>query len=263
MPVGTVTRMPSSNAARRPVLPAGITACLFDLDGVLTHTAAVHAAAWKEAFDGFLRERSERTGHVFRPFEYPADYLTYVDGKLRLDGVRSFLASRGIVLPEGSDDDGPEAATVHGIGRRKNEMLVEVLRSQGVDVYEGSVQFLEAVRAAGLPCAVVSASKNCKLVLQAANLESYFEVRVDGVVAAARNLPGKPAPNMFLAAAEELGMQPSQCTVIEDAVSGVAAGHAGRFGFVVGVDRTGNADALRAAGANIVVADLAELLESS
>ena len=235
---------------------------MFDLDGVLTHTAQAHAAAWKEAFDGLLRERSDRTGEAFRPFELPDDYLTYVDGKLRLDGVRSFLASRDIVLPEGSDDDAPGTATVHGVGRQKNELLLGVLREGGVDVYDGSVHFVEAVRDAGLRRAVVSASKNCQAVLQAAGIESLFETRVDGVVAAEKNLRGKPAPDMFLAAAAELGMKPGQCAVFEDAVAGVAAGHAGRFGFVVGVDRTDNADALRAAGADVVVGDLAELLEA-
>lgn len=260
--VGTVTPVQSSNVDRRPVLPAGITACLFDLDGVLTQTAKVHAAAWKATFDEFLRTRSQRTGEAFRPFELPVDYVTYVDGKLRLDGVRSFLWSRGIELPEGSDDDGPEIASVHGIGRRKNEMLLDVLHDQGVDVYEGSVQFVEIVRRTGLRCAVVSASKNCQAVLRAAGIESLFDVRIDGTVAAERQLPGKPAPDMFLAAAADLGVRPDQCAVFEDAVAGVAAGHAGRFACVVGVDRIGHADALRAAGADVVVADLAELLET-
>jgi beta-phosphoglucomutase family hydrolase len=254
--------MQSPNVARRPVLPAGIAACLFDLDGVLTHTARAHAAAWKDAFDQFLRERSDRTGEPFRPFELPSDYLTYVDGKLRLDGVRSFLASRGIVLPEGSDDDAAGTATVHGVGRQKNELLLHVLSEVGVDVYPGSIEFLRAVQRAGLRRAVVSASKNCQVVLQAAGIEPLFEVRVDGVVAAARGLRGKPEPDMFLAAAAELGMTPEQCVVFEDAVAGVAAGRAGGFGFVVGVDRGQNADALRAAGADVVVEDLAELLES-
>lgn len=242
----------------RPRLPPGVEACLFDLDGVLTQTAKVHAAAWKEVFDAFLRERV-RPGEEARPFE-PADYERYVDGRLRLDGVRAFLASRGIELPEGSPDDPPEADTVHGLGRRKNERLLELLRRDGVEVYEGSVRFLRAARDAGLRRAVVSASKNCREVLAAAGIEELFEVRVDGLLAEERGLRGKPAPDTFLAAAELLGLEPARAAVFEDAEAGVAAGRAGGFGWVVGVDRTGHADALRAHGADVVVADLAELL---
>jgi beta-phosphoglucomutase family hydrolase len=242
-------------------LPDRISACLFDLDGVLTQTAKIHAAAWKEMFDAFLLDRSQRTGEPFRPFELPADYLEHVDGKLRTDGVRAFLASRGIVLPEGSDDDPPTAETVHGLGTRKNALVLELIRSRGVEVYEGSVRFVEAARAAGLRRAVVSASKNCREVLASAGIEDLFEVRIDGIVAEQDRLRGKPAPDTFLAAAEALGVEPARCAVFEDAVAGVEAGRAGSFGWVVGVDRTGNAAALASHGADTVVADLAELLE--
>jgi beta-phosphoglucomutase family hydrolase len=242
-------------------LPDGIQACLFDLDGVLTQTAKVHAAAWKQMFDAFLAEQSSRTGEPFRPFELPADYATYVDGKLRQDGVRAFLASRGMVLPEGSPDDPPTATTVHGLGTRKNDLVLELIRTRGVEVYPGSVRFVEAVRAVGLRRAVVSASKNCREVLAAVGIEHLFEARVDGVVAEQSGLRGKPAPDMFLAAAATLGVDPAHCAVFEDAVAGVEAGRAGAFGWVVGVDRVGQADALRRHGADAVVGDLAELLE--
>jgi beta-phosphoglucomutase family hydrolase len=242
-------------------LPAGITACLFDLDGVLTQTAKVHAAAWKAMFDAYLRERAALLGEPFRPFEIDPDYALYVDGKLRQDGVRSFLASRGITLPEGAPDDLPDALTVHGLGTRKNELVLEIIRQSGVEVYPGSVRFVEAVRAAGLRRAVVSASKNCREVLAAAGIEAYFEVIVDGNVAATAGLRGKPQPDMFLRAAALLSVAPAQAAVFEDAVAGVAAGRAGAFGWVVGVDRLNQADDLRNNGADIVVQDLSELLE--
>ena len=247
-------------AALVPNLPSGISACLFDLDGVLTQTAKVHAAAWKEMFDAFLLDRSRQTGEPFRPFELPADYAEHVDGKLRQDGVRMFLASRGISLPEGSADDSPQTETVHGLGNRKNELVLELIRKRGVGVYEGSVRFVEAVRELGLPRAVVSASKNCREVLAAAGIDELFEVRVDGVAAEQRGLRGKPAPDTFLAAAEELGVAPANGAVFEDAVAGVAAARAGSFGWVVGVDRIGHGAALRSHGADLVVTDLAELL---
>lgn len=253
--------MTIKNAQYVPVLPNGILACLFDLDGVLTQTAKIHAVAWKTMFDGFLLERSRRTGEPFVPFEIATDYAMYVDGKLRPDGVRSFLASRGIVVPEGAVADPPTVDTVHGLGTRKNDLVHTIIQRDGVDVYEGSVRFLEAVRAAGLHTAVVSASRNCRDVLVAAGIEPYFEVRIDGVVAGERGLPGKPAPDTFLAAAAALGVAPAGCAVFEDAVAGVAAGKAGNFGWVVGVDRVGHAHALRDSGANIVVTDLSELLE--
>ncbi|MDQ4044091.1 MAG: beta-phosphoglucomutase family hydrolase, partial [Chloroflexota bacterium] len=203
-----------------PAVPERISACLFDLDGVLTHTAEVHSTAWKEMFDAFLRERAEEYGEPFRPFEIATDYARYVDGRLRLDGVRSFLASRGIELPEGTPDDPPETDSVHGLGARKNALVLEVIDEQGVDVFPGSVRFVEAAREAGLHCAVVSASKNCQVVLEAAGIAHLFEVRVDGIYAAEHELPGKPAPDTFLAAAAELGMEPVHCAVFEDAVSG-------------------------------------------
>lgn len=245
------------------MVPAGIEACLFDLDGVLTDTAAVHAAAWKEMFDAFLLERSRRSGEPFRPFELPGDYVAHVDGKLRHDGVRGFLASRGITLPEGSTDDPAHLDTVHGLGTRKNELVLEIIRSRGVTVFGGSVRYVEAVRAADIPRAIVSASRNCREVLRAAGIEELFEVRVDGITAAARGLAGKPAPDMFVEAAGELGVPVERAAVFEDAEAGVAAGRAGGFGWVVGVDRTGHAAALLEHGADIVVEDLSKLLEVS
>ena len=184
-----------------PLVPDRVSTCLFDLDGVITQTAKVHAAAWKQMFDAFLRSRSSEAGEDTRPFELPRDYVDYVDGKLRADGVRSFLASRGITLPEGSGDDPPTADTVNGLGTRKNDLVLELIRTKGVEIYEGSVRFVEAARDAGLHRAVVSASKNCREVLVAAGIEDLFEVRIDGIVAEQRRLRGKPAPDTFLAAA--------------------------------------------------------------
>ncbi len=254
---------PNGTGYRSPVLglPDQIEACLFDLDGVLTETAVIHKAAWKRTFDTFLRERADRTGEEFVPFDTGKDYLAYVDGMARADGVRSFLASRGIELPEGSPDDPATAATINGLGNRKNTEFVATLREQGVSPYEGSVAYLAAVADAGLRRAVVSASKNCAEVVEAAGLASLLEVRVDGVVARDEGLPGKPAPDTFLAAAAKLGVRPERAAVFEDAIAGVQAGRAGRFGFVVGVDRVGQADALRDNGADVVVTDLAELME--
>jgi beta-phosphoglucomutase family hydrolase len=236
-------------------LPGTITACLFDLDGVLTRTAQTHARAWKEMFDDVLRR------HEQPPFELPRDYDEHVDGKPRLDGVRSFLRSRDIELPEGSPGDPVSAETVHGLGTRKNELVLELVREEGVEVYEGSVRYVEAARDAGLRRAVVSSSANCREVLRAGRIEHLFEVVVDGLVAQRDGLRGKPAPDMFLFAARRLGVAPPNAAVFEDALAGVAAGRAGGFGYVVGVDRTGQADALRRHGADIVVRDLAELLE--
>ncbi|RKN23923.1 HAD family hydrolase [Micromonospora musae] len=242
-------------------LPADVTACLFDLDGVLTQTARVHNAAWTETFDEFLRQRAAATGEPYRPFDPGPDYNRYVDGRPRADGVRTFLASRGIVLPEGSPDDPPEAATVNGIGNRKNVLLLKELRTHGVDVYPGSVTYLKAAAAAGLRRAVVTASANGREVVAAAGLEPLIEERVDGLVARAQGLRGKPEPDTFLAGARMLGVDPSRAAVFEDALAGVAAGRAGGFGYVVGVDRVGQADELRAHGADVVVRDLSELLD--
>ena len=243
-------------------LPAGITACLFDLDGVLTQTAKIHADAWKRMFDDFLRDWHDRHGQPFEAFDRPTDYDEYVDGKPRNDGVASFLESRGIELPWGSSSDPPEAETVHGLGNRKNDLVLELIRHQGVEPYEGSVRFVEAARDRGLRRAVVSSSTNCRDVLVAAGIDHLFEVRIDGVVAEREQLQGKPAPDTFLAGARALEAEPAKAAVFEDAQAGVQAGRAGRFGWVVGVDRTGQAEALRRRGADVVVQDLGELLES-
>ncbi|GHF86345.1 HAD family hydrolase [Streptomyces thermodiastaticus] len=238
-------------------LPRKILACLFDLDGVVTRTAAVHAAAWKETFDAFLRERE---GPRYRPFDQVADYDRYVDGRPRADGVRTFLASRGIRLPEGSPGDPPDAATVNGVGNRKNELVLRKIRTGGVEAYEGTLRYLDAVRAEGLRTAIVSSSANTVEVLRSIGAEHLFDVRVDGVVARERNLPGKPHPDTFLAAAHDLGVDADRAAVFEDALAGMEAGRSGRFGYVVGVDRAGQRDALYRHGADIVVDDLAQLL---
>jgi beta-phosphoglucomutase family hydrolase len=242
-------------------LPDGIRTGLFDLDGVLTRTAVVHAAAWKELFDEFLRRRAAETGEPFVPFDAHADYDRYVDGKKRADGVRSFLAARGIHLPEGDPDDPPAAATVHGLGTRKNELVLAKLAG-GVEVYAGSVRYVEALRDAGLARALVSSSANAKAVLATTGLADLFDVVVDGVVAEQEGLAGKPAPAMFLAAAQRLNVAPAAAAVFEDALAGVEAGRAGGFGHVVGVDRTGQREELLRHGADIVVADLEDLLDT-
>ena len=242
-------------------LPDKIEACLFDLDGVLTRTAKVHAAAWKQMFDEYLHARAERTGEDFVPFDIGHDYNEYVDGKPRYDGVRSFLAARGIELPDGSPDDPPRAETVDGLGNRKNELVLELIARDGVEAYEGSIRYVRAARDAGLRRAVVSSSANCRDVLAAAEMLDLFEEIVDGNVAHERGLKGKPAPDTFLEGARALGVGADRAAVFEDAVAGVEAGRAGGFGFVVGVDRVGHADALREHGAGVVVQDLAELLD--
>ncbi|MFD5663627.1 beta-phosphoglucomutase family hydrolase [Streptomyces anthocyanicus] len=236
-------------------LPDDIQACLFDLDGVVTRTAVVHAAAWKATFDTFLRERD---GADFRPFT-DSDYDQYVDGRPRADGVRSFLASRGVELPEGTPDDPPDARTVNGVGNRKNELLLEKIRTDGVEPYEGTLRYIDAVRAAGLATAIVSSSANTRDVLRSIDAERLFDVRIDGVVARERKLPGKPHPDTFLAAARDLGVEAPRAAVFEDALAGMDAGRSGHFGYVVGVDRVGQTDALYAHGADRVVKDLAEL----
>jgi beta-phosphoglucomutase family hydrolase len=238
-------------------LPDGTRACLFDLDGVLTDTASVHAAAWKQMFDDYLQARD---GDGYRPFDVKADYGPYVDGKPRLEGTRSFLESRGIHLPEGSPDDPPDAQTLWGLSTRKNQLVQEKIRTVGVDVYPGSVRYLHACKDAGLVTACVSSSANAAQVLDVAGLTDLIDHRVDGVVAKERHLPGKPAPDTFLAAAADLGVAKEEAVVFEDALAGVESGRAGGFGFVVGVDRVGHADALREHGADVVVADLEELL---
>ena len=243
-------------------LPDETRACLFDLDGVLTDTASVHKKAWKIMFDAYLRERTERTREEFVPFDAGADYLKFVDGKRREDGVRSFLSSRGINLPEGNPDAPPGAETVHGLGNRKNELFLKTLREDGVEVFEGSRRYLEAVAAAGLGTAVVSSSANTRDVLEVTGLDRFVQQRVDGVTMREEHIPGKPAPDSFLRAAQLLEVAPREAAVFEDAIAGVAAGRAGSFGLVVGVDRVGQSDALRRNGADIVVTDLAELLDA-
>jgi beta-phosphoglucomutase family hydrolase len=232
-------------------LPAGITACLFDLDGVVTQTAKLHAAAWKQMFDDFLRERAERAGEPFEPFG-PSDYDKYVDGRPRLDGVRTFLAARGIE----QDDE-----LVRRLGDRKNDLVLQLIRERGVEVYDGSIDFVKEAQREGLRRAVVSSSANTREVLESVGIEDLFEAVVDGIVAQRDGLPGKPAPDTFVAGARALGAEPSQAVVFEDALAGVEAGRAGDFGYVVGVDRTGQREALAAHGADIVVDDLSELIE--
>jgi beta-phosphoglucomutase family hydrolase len=227
-------------------LPDGVTACLFDLDGVLTKTAVVHAKAWKEMFDDYLREQGDP-----RPFDAHDDYDEYVDGKPRDAGVRDFLASRGIHV-----DD----ADVKRLGDKKNDLVLALIKRDGVEAYEGSVEYLKAARDAGLRRAVVSSSHNCRDVLVAAGIEEFLEERVDGLVADECGLKGKPAPDTFLEGAKRLGVEPSQAAVFEDALAGVEAGRAGRFGHVIGVNRVGQRDALQQHGADVVVDDLAELL---
>lgn len=241
-------------------LPEQVHACLFDLDGVLTDTASVHTTAWKAMFDTYLAERAERTGEKFVPFDPVADYLQFVDGKKREDGVRSFLSSRGIPLPDGNPDDSAATETVHGLGNRKNDMFNTALHDHGIEVFDGSRRYLEAVTAAGLGVAVVSSSANTSSVLAASGLDRYVRYRVDGVTLREENLAGKPAPDSFLRAAQLLNVAPDAAAVFEDALAGVAAGRAGHFGFVVGVDRLGQAEELRRNGADIVVTDLSELL---
>jgi alpha,alpha-trehalase len=234
-------------------------AVLFDLDGVLTDTARLHAASWKKMFDGFLRKRAEATGELFRPFEMD-DYREYEDGMPRYDGVRDFLKSRAIELPEGSPEDPPDRETVCGLGNRKNEMVTEVMKSVGVEAYPGSVALVKYVSKHGLRTAVVSASENCAAVLEQAKITELFEVRVDGIVLKERHLRGKPEPDSYLEAARQLGVEPGRAVVVEDAISGVQAGHAGAFGLVVGVSRKRDENALAENGADVVVHDLAELI---
>ncbi|MGX9789145.1 beta-phosphoglucomutase family hydrolase [Mycobacterium sp. MMS18-G62] len=257
------SRSSTESEARRLGLPDQIRAGLFDLDGVLTDTASVHKRAWQLMFDAYLRERADRTGEPFVAFDPASDYETFVDGKKREDGVRSFLSSRGIDLPDGAPDDDPGHETVHGLGNRKNEMFQHTLHNDGVKVFEGSRRYLEAVSASGLGVAVVSSSANTREVLEVTGLDRFVQQRVDGVTMRDENIPGKPAPDSFLRAAQLLDVPPDQAVVFEDALAGVEAGRAGHFGFVVGVDRVGQSEALRRNGADVVVTDLTELLTTS
>jgi beta-phosphoglucomutase family hydrolase len=245
-------------------LPDHVTACLFDLDGVLTDTASVHNKAWKETFDAFLRQRAQRTGAKFLPFDSDKDYDEYVDGKPRADGVRAFLKSRGIVLPDGEPDDPPDAQTINGLGNRKNIALLRHIKDDGVKVFEGSRQYLQAARDAGLRRIVVSSSANTAQVLDITGLGALVEGRIDGVTIETQHLLGKPAPDTFLAGARCADVEPAHAAVFEDALAGVEAGRAGQFGCVIGVNRLDEAhgDQLRKHGADIVVTDLAELLDS-
>ena len=244
-------------------LPDQVRACLFDLDGVLTKTATVHAAAWKQMFDDYLRQRAQRTGEPFVAFDSDSDYGEYVDGKPRYDGVRSFLASRGIELPEGEEDDPPTAETVHGLGNRKNELVLKMIREDGVEAYPGSVRYLEAVRDAGLKRAVVSSSTNCRDVLVAAGIEQLLRGADRRRGRGARAPEGKAGPRHVPRGGAGARGGAEEAAVFEDALAGVEAGRAGKFACVVGVDRVGHADALREHGATIVVEDLAELLDKS
>lgn len=236
-------------------LPETVQGFLFDMDGVLTRTASVHEAAWKQAFDEFLAGR----GGAGRTFDHD-DYERYVDGRTRADGTRAFLQSRGIALPEGAPGDPPDRATVQGLSNRKNRLLLAELAEGAVEVFDDAVSYVQAVAAAGYPRAVVSASANTAQVLESAGLAHLFDGRIDGVVAAERKLAGKPAPDMFVAGAELLGLTAAQAAVFEDALAGVEAGRAGRFACVIGVDRVGQSDALKAHGADLVVTDLTSLL---
>jgi beta-phosphoglucomutase family hydrolase len=236
-------------------------AVLFDLDGVITNTATLHATCWKQMFDEYLRRRAEQSGEAFRPFDLAADYRLYVDGKPRFDGVRDFLRSRGIQLPEGSPDDPAELETVCGLGNRKNELIADLIERIGVEPYDGTVRFIRQLRRDGFKIAVVTSSQNCAHVLKAAKLDGFFELRVDGNTIEAEGLAGKPAPDTFLMAARLLGTEPGRTVVIEDAISGVEAGSNGNFGLVIGVARKGNAEELQRHGAHLVVDDLSELVD--
>lgn len=236
-------------------------AVLFDLDGVITDTASIHAACWKRMFDEYLQVRGRRTGEIFRPFDPVADYRLHVDGKPRFDGVRDFLTSRGISLAEGSPHDPPDAETVGGLGNWKNRLVTRAIEVEGVDAYEGSVRFIHALRGLGCKVAIVSSSENCETVLKAAKVDGLFDVRIDGATVEEQHLAGKPAPDTFLMAARVLGVEPARAAVVEDALSGIEAGLAGKFGLVIGVARRGNAEELRRHGAHLVVNDLGELVD--
>jgi beta-phosphoglucomutase family hydrolase len=247
--------------SRRVIARDRYDAVLLDLDGVITDTANLHAACWKQMFDEYLRKRAAQRGEAFHPFDPASDYRLYVDGKPRFDGVRDFLASRGIQLPEGSRNDPPQAETVGGLGNRKNDLVNEVIEKKGVEPYPGSVALIHQLREEGFRIAVVTSSQNCTAVLKAAKLDAFFEVRVDGNTIHAQNLAGKPAPDTYLMAARLLGVEPARSVVIEDAISGVQAGINGNFGLVIGVARKSNAKELQSQGAHVVVKDLGELVD--
>ena len=252
--------MPQS-ASKRVIDRDHYDAVLFDLDGVITNTASLHATCWKQMFDEYLRKRAEQNGEAFRPFDVATDYRLYVDGKPRFDGVRDFLNSRGIQLPEGTPEDFTEVETVCGLGNRKNDLVNHVLSDVGVEPYEGTVQFIHQLRHHGFKIAVVTSSEHCRALLKAAELDALFDARVDGDTIHVQHLAGKPAPDTYLLAAKLLGVEPARSIVIEDAISGVQAGANGNFGLVIGVARKGNAEELQQHGAHLVVNDLGELVD--
>jgi beta-phosphoglucomutase family hydrolase len=239
------------------VTPDRFDAVLFDLDGVITATARIHASAWKQAFDKILKKRAG--GESFRPFDKHSDYEDYVDGKPRYDGAQSFLDSRHIDVPRGTPDDSPDKITVSGIANRKNELFEEALKREPVDVFEGTLDWIRHLRRAGIKTAVVSSSSHCEAILQNAGISSLFDARVDAEIADRMKLEGKPAPDTYLKAAEMLGVDPKRAVVVEDALAGVEAGRSGGFGLVIGVDRKHDADDLKKHGAGIVVNDLKEM----
>jgi beta-phosphoglucomutase family hydrolase len=252
--------MPQPNS-RRVITRDKYDAVLLDLDGVITDTASLHAACWKQMFDEYLQKRATQRGEAFRPFDLATDYRLYVDGKPRFDGVRDFLASRGIQLPEGGPHDPPQVETVGGLGNRKNDLVNKLIEDVGVKPYEGSVQLIHHLRRHGFKIAVVTSSQNCAAVLKAVKLDACFDVQVDGNMIQAQHLAGKPAPDTYLIAAKLLGVEPARAVVIEDAISGVQAGFNGNFGLVIGVARKGNAEELKQHGAHLVVSDLGELVD--
>lgn len=246
---------------RHPITHDRYDAVLFDMDGVVTDTAGIHASCWKTMFDEFLQRWAARNAEPFHPFDMDTDYKLHVDGKPRYHGVRDFLEARGIALPDGTPEDPPTAETVCGLGNRKNELVNDFLASAGVEPYAGTIAFLKYLRRIGIKTAVVTSSQNCRAVLQAAKVSDLFDARVDGNVLFEHGLAGKPAPDSFLKAAEMLEVMPDRAIVIEDALSGVEAGVRGGFGLVIGVARKGNAEELKAHGAHLVVNDLAELFD--
>ncbi len=245
---------------KNPITREKFDAVLFDLDGVITATAKVHAACWKKMFDEYLEKRAKERGEPFKPFDIENDYRLYVDGKPWFDGVRDFIRSRQIELPEGTPADAPRTETVCGLGNRKNDLINEVIESDGVEVYEGTIDLARQLQKEGIKIAIVTSSQNCDVVLKAAKIGDLFEVRVDGNVIHEKNLSGKPAPDSYLEGAKRLGVEPKRTVVVEDAISGVQSGRNGKFGLVIGVDRKGNADELKKNGADVVVKDLREFL---
>ncbi len=241
------------------ISPREYGAVLLDLDGVLTKTARVHAAAWKRLFDEFLERRAAARGEAFVPFDIESDYHRYVDGKPRYDGAASFLESRGITVPFGTQEDEPGTHTIRALGNLKDAYFLQRLQEDGVEVYDAAIELVRMLRAQGIKTAVVSSSNNCEAVLEAAGISRLFDARVDGKDITRLRLQGKPAPDAFLEAARRVGVEPPLAAVVEDAIAGVAAGRAGRFGLVIGVDRGGQPQALREAGADAVVTSLAQV----